>query len=324
MKADHGAEKSAEKHDDAEPEDERSVVPGVTNALNHRSSVSAIVGLAPLASIRSKILLAALRASGRKKPYLDADAFRAAIAADRKAAVPIPKVDCEVTACSIAGMNVYTFGTGDKHAYFFHGGCYVFEITPSHYRFCAAIAKLGYRVTIPMYPLAPETTAVTTQAALAKVIADAGPADAWLGDSAGAGLALALAQTHDVPNLILLSPWLDIELANPEIPELDARDPWLSRPGLREAGRLYAGALSADDPRVSPIRGSLESVKRVSTFIGTRDVLCADARAFHRKAGQKSQLFEYPNMVHDFMLLRRVLPEAHQAFSDIANALKEP
>ncbi len=72
-----------------------------------------------------------------------------------------------------------------------------------------------------------------------------------LGDSAGGGLALGLAQTLEEAGLpqprllMLLAPWVDLTLEDPAIPPVEADDPWLTRIGLVEAGRAWAGG---DDP----------------------------------------------------------------------------
>ena len=42
-------------------------------------------------------------------------------------------------------------------------------------------------------------------------------------------------------HLVLLSPWLDLTLGHPRLPEFEAVDPWLARPGLLAAGRAWAG-----------------------------------------------------------------------------------
>lgn len=55
----------------------------------------------------------------------------------------------------------------------------------------------------------------------------------FMGDSAGGGFALALAQKIRDENdpqpgqIILLSPWLDITLTNPNINDIDGIDPFL-------------------------------------------------------------------------------------------------
>lgn len=205
---------------------------------------------------------------------------------------------------------------------FLHGGSYVFEISPHHYRFCAALAEAtGATVVLPIYPLAPEHDALAIQAKVRAVIAALGPFDAWLGDSAGAGLTLALAQQEVAPPpLVLLSPWLDTGLEDAALEALDARDPWLSRAGLRECGRLYAGGLEPSDPRVSPLHGDLRSIPRVTILVGTRDLLLLDSRRLRDRAPEKVSLLEYPDMVHDFMLVPG-LPEARRALHDVVAAL---
>jgi acetyl esterase/lipase len=68
-----------------------------------------------------------------------------------------------------------------------------------------------------------------------------------MGDSAGGGFALALAQRlrdEHLPQpgkIILLSPWLDITLTNECIKSIDRIDPFLGIEGLLEAGKQYAG-----------------------------------------------------------------------------------
>ena len=65
------------------------------------------------------------------------------------------------------------------------------------------------------------------------------------GDSAGAAIALAVAQLlrdqQDealIDGLVLISPWLDATMSNPEHPKLQRRDRIQSIPGLR----AFAGA----------------------------------------------------------------------------------
>ena len=80
-----------------------------------------------------------------------------------------------------------------------------------------------------------------------------------VGDSAGGGLALSATQTWltadrpAVRGLTLIAPWLDASLSNPAIDDVEATDPWLSRPGLIVCATSWAGAVRLDDPRVSPL-----------------------------------------------------------------------
>lgn len=131
------------------------------------------------------------------------------------------------------------------------------------------VARLtGARIVMPMYPPAPEhkyqeaySDVLATYAGLA---ADTDPADlTLLGDSAGGGLALGLTQVleaNHLPqpgNIILLSPWLDLTMSNPGIPNIESVDPTLGALGLIEMGRAWAGATDPKDPRLSPINGSM-------------------------------------------------------------------
>lgn len=277
-------------------------------------------------SLRSRLLVAVLRATKRKAPYLDLRLMHERIREERRTVDAAPPKGLGFDERFVAGVRVLTVGPPSgapkMRLLYLHGGCYVFEIAPQHHRFCASLAnKLDATVSIPIYPLAPEYDALAIQAKVRAVIDALGPFDAWVGDSAGAGMALALAQPHpSPPPLVLLSPWLDIGLENPAIGPLDDRDPWLARAGLRECGRLYANELDARDPRVSPLHGPIENIPRISMFIGTRDILLADARKLRDRAPAKIALFEYPEMVHDFMLIRG-LPEGRQATRDIVEAL---
>jgi acetyl esterase/lipase len=297
--------------------------------MNPGHDVDRTVTSGGVPSLRSRLLVAVLRATKRKAPYVDVQVLHERIHEERRTIDATPPKDVRLDERFVAGIRVLTAqpggaSTATRRLLFFHGGCYVFEIVPEHYRFCAALAQaLGAAISIPIYPLAPENSAAFIQEKMRAVVDALGPFDAWLGDSAGAGLALALAQQNPhPPPLVLLSPWLDIALENPAIGPIDERDPWLSRVGLRECGRLYAKELDSKDPRVSPIHGRLDHIPRISMFIGTRDIFLPDARKLRDRAPEKIALFEYPEMVHEFMLIR-FLPEARRAFRDIVNDLSD-
>src|SRR5690606_3466899 len=110
----------------------------------------------------------------------------------------------------------------------------------------------------------------------------------FMGNSAGGGLALGFAQklrnenrTQPQPSqLILISPWLDITLSNPDIRMVDKKDKLLSIKGLRMAAKAYASSVDGNDFRVSPIYGDFSGLGKISLFIGTNDLFVADARKF--------------------------------------------
>jgi monoterpene epsilon-lactone hydrolase len=119
---------------------------------------------------------------------------------------------------------------------------------------------------------------------------------------------------------VLISPWLDITMSNPEIPSLDRQDALLSRAGIVEAGRLYA---QGDDPHhhlLSPINGDLTGLERLSVVIGTHDVFLADCRrlrALMNTLGVELNYREYEGMFHVW-IAAVWLPESIQAIQQIA------
>lgn len=113
---------------------------------------------------------------------------------------------------------------------------------------------------------------------------------------------------------LLISPGLDMSLANPDLHEFAKADPWLAIPGGLEAIRLYAGDFERTDWRVSPIYGDLSVLPRTLMFTGTRDILHPDAMVFAERAsaaGVDVEVVVGPGMMHVWPLL--VIPEARTA-----------
>ncbi|MCC3271873.1 alpha/beta hydrolase [Arthrobacter zhangbolii] len=166
---------------------------------------------------------------------------------------------------------------------YLHGGAYTSPITGWHWRFIARLAAAGYRVEVPLYGLAPkfnhrDATPFLT-AVYRKILSECPPgAVAFMGDSSGGGLALAFAQQLaglSLPppgRLVLLSPWVDLAMQNPELAEVEARDPWLSRTGLRVSAEAWAAGDPLNDPRVSPLNGSFSGLPATELFSGTSDL----------------------------------------------------
>ncbi len=150
-----------------------------------------------------------------------------------------------------------------------------------------------------------------------------------MGDSAGGGFALALAQKIRNEHLaqpgqiILLSPWLDITLTNPSIRDIDGIDPFLGIETLQQVGKIYAGDVNPDHYLLSPINGSLEKLGKISVFIGSKDILMADTRkllSLAKSKGIEINHFEYKDMIHDWMFLN--FPESKRAKKQIAELIQ--
>ena len=91
-----------------------------------------------------------------------------------------------------------------------------------------------------------------------------------MGDSAGGGLALGLAEAlrdegDTLPEeLILISPWVDLTMSNPDMKDYVKHDPMLGIDGLRRMGEVWANGLELTDPKVSPIFGDLSGLPPVT------------------------------------------------------------
>ena len=96
----------------------------------------------------------------------------------------------------------------------------------------------------------------------------------------------------------------------------------LAMAGVREAGRLYAGALALNHPAVSPTHGDLAGLPTMTVFVATRDLLGHDALDFServQRAGGAVDLHKGEGMVHAWPLLP--VPEAQAARAVIARRL---
>jgi acetyl esterase/lipase len=225
---------------------------------------------------------------------------------------------------------VYTLtpktGAGAGRAVYAHGGAWVHEISPFHWRLMAKLAtETATEFTVPIYPLVPIGTAgkvVPAVADLAAALVEEVGADkvTLMGDSAGGTVALAAAmllRDRGVPSprdVVLLAPALDLRFTDPLIARIQPTDPWLAVPGPRAAADRWRGDLPLEDPLVSPLFGSLAGLGRITIFTGTHDITHADAVALLGKAradGHPLDFQQKPNMLHDYPLLP--IPEGAEA-----------
>lgn len=225
----------------------------------------------------------------------------------------------------INGFRYFTFGKDtSRHVLFLHGGGYAMEATIGHYFLIKRIMEMyPVKVTIIEYPLAPEHQALETHEVvmtLYKRLIEAEPnvSFTFLGDSAGGGLALSLAQCAKAQGLkmpestILVSPWLDIALENPEILTLCELDVLLQLDNVKKIGELYRGQLKESDPLVSPLYGDLEGLGNIAVFYTSDEILKPDCEKLLARAYDQTKFkgFEFEALWHDFVLWP--IPEREQ------------
>ena len=217
------------------------------------------------------------------------------------------------------------------HLLYLHGGGYVMDIAAVHWdtvlRLCA---MLGASATVPVYPLAPEHKAGEVLAAMQSLYLELATACGAeritiMGDSAGGGMSLALAQRLKAEGgplpgkLVLWSPWVDATASDPAQRSVEPKDRMLAISGLDACGRMYAGDLPLDHPGVSPLFGDLSGLPPMAVFSGTSDILIVDGRRLAEKLralGALHEYHEYVDMFHVWMLLP--VPEGRQALAQTA------
>ncbi|MBR0341718.1 MAG: alpha/beta hydrolase [Oscillospiraceae bacterium] len=231
-------------------------------------------------------------------------------------------------------MNVES--SSNKLIIYLHGGSYIDELLPFHWLMLNKMTDcIDSAFIIPDYPLAPHATFLECYDKLTafyrKVLQYYQDKEIILmGDSAGGGLALGLAQywltiNLKVPDkLILLSPWVDLEMNNPDIKGFIKVDPTLNLGSLAVTARYWAGNYPLSDYRLSPINGDLKVLKDVTLFVGTHEIFYPDVTKLHdllEKNGVKSRLFIGQGLNHVYPAFP--IPEANEAIEEIRKIIFE-
>lgn len=295
-----------------------------------------------MSSLVARLLAVAFRVA-RKRPMETVEGARERI--DEAKDDPEPPLWVskrhEITWRKVGEFQSYTVVSRDreedpaKAVLYVHGGSYISEISPWHWVLISRMADAGCRVEVPIYGLAPEYTHREAFGFLHTVYREllehVEPGrTVFAGDSAGAGLALALAQTlpgEGLPQparLVLVSPWADLTMSNPDIAEVERRDPWLSPVGLREAAKAWAGGDDLSDPRLSPVNGTLSGLPPLDLYIGTRDVFLPDTRRLRDlvvAAGGEVLLHEEVDAFHVYPLVP--VPEGSRARAAIIGTVQD-
>jgi acetyl esterase/lipase len=182
-------------------------------------------------------------------------------------------------------------------------------------------------VVLPEYRLAPEHPyPAGLQDARAVVAALEGPV-VLSGDSAGGGLAVALALSMREQGqvrpaaCILLSPWLDLGRDRRADPGLVRRDVLLTPDWLDACAHAYAAPEAWADPSVSPLLAAHSGLPPLLIQAGTSELLAPDAgllAASASAAGTDVTYTRWPGMWHDFVLQPGLLAAADSALTQAA------
>jgi len=239
-----------------------------------------------------------------------------------------------VTEQTIAGLRAEVVSSGAPGPHLtvihFHGGGYCLGAARMARSWAAYLsARTGCRVVLPEYRLAPEHPyPAALQDARAVITALSGEADPGpvvvSGDSAGGGLALALALSmrdegqQPPAGCILLSPWLDLGRDRRAVPDLVRRDVLLDPDWLDACARAYAHPSAWADHLVSPLHATHSGLPPLLIQAGTEELLAPDAELLAASASAArvdTTYTRWPRMWHDFVLQPGLLAAADSALA---------
>ncbi|MBQ3426342.1 MAG: alpha/beta hydrolase [Clostridia bacterium] len=221
-------------------------------------------------------------------------------------------------------------GVSRYTVFYIHGGAYRYDFIAPHWQFIEKLVKETNALVIaPGYRLAPFATykeAFDLIVPLYKKHCEEHPEKKiiMMGDSAGGGLSLALAEYFKAEGirlpdeLVLFSPWVDVSMENEQIPEYQPLDPMIAAPSASAVAKRWAGDIDIHDPKVSPIYGDLTGLRNVTVFLGTDEVLYPDVTKMFNMLDKdvSNELIVGEGMNHVYPLnpIEEAIPACHKVF----------
>lgn len=211
---------------------------------------------------------------------------------------------------------------------YLHGGGYVQPIAKQHWDLITFLSrKTNSEFVVPLYGLSPTNKVDNALSFLDQVKRklDLSKKTILMGDSAGGGLALALAQSSwtEIHSLVLISPWVDSEFGE-ETKLYAARDPWLNPDSLRYIATVWSGIGDFRRKEVSPLRSTMKDLPKTSIYAGDYELFYPDLEKLYAKmsdAGVDVTIHRQPGGLHVYPLIPS--PEGQRALSELLLDLKD-
>lgn len=244
-------------------------------------------------------------------------------------------VKYDMTQDSMCGVPTVVTGSGNRCILYLHGGAYLYPPSDFNWDTISTIAsRSGWFAVTPIYERVPYGNAGSVVPSMYEVYKqlladDSISSIVVMGDSAGGGLALALCEyiahmgSIQPDKMILLSPWLDIDMTNPDIEPYTHTDKLMMVHELVAIGEYYKQ--DADLAWLaSPILNITSALAPVLMFVGECELFVPDcllAKQLLEKANVDVQLHIADDMQHDFLLFPTSQTDAGRGI--VINTLKE-
>lgn len=222
---------------------------------------------------------------------------------------------------------------------YLHGGGYLWGSLKSHLHLVSELGRAATMRTLALdYRRAPEFPfphALEDAVSGYRFLLDSGfkPCQiAVAGDSAGAGLAVALLVRLKELGMqqpacaLLFSPWVDMTATADSYSRNAKRDPVLNREIMQFLAEQYLGKRPRETPLASPVFADLSGIAPLTIFVGATEALLDDAIALTRAAGLADvsvRLEIWPKMFHIWPNYHQVLAEGRQGVARAGRLLRE-
>lgn len=252
--------------------------------------------------------------------------------------------DVKTTSVDVNGLpgewSIVSRSAPSRVLLFFHGGGYCSGSILSHRRLVTEAGRAaGVRTLAIAYRLAPENpfpTAYEDALTAWRFLRDQNIPAARIavgGDSAGAGLTLALIeQLRDAHEQLpacawLISPWTDLTMSGSTLSSKSDVDPIIHKQYLMELADAYLPMeIDRKDPRVSPLYANLNGFPPILIQVGANETLLDDSTRLAGAAGAadvRVTLEIWPGMIHAWPLWNAQLEPGRRALADAGAFIKE-
>lgn len=293
-------------------------------------------------SLMSSFVEIFLRVVDRNSLYCDEEKCSANIAektVTNLQDVVAPDKKASIRSTHESGMQVFYINEeadNDGVLIYLHGGAYLNPPASQHWGFWDKLSReADITIIAPIYLKCTNYTAEESHAAMMDFYLNTvkkyeGKKIYIGGDSSGGGFALSLAQqlrekdTVQPSEIILICPWVDLTMTNPDMEDYYKIDAMLGNLCCSDMiTELWRGDKELTDPMISPLFGTFDGLGDITIFIGTREVLYPDTILLYEKmveAGADVTLHVKEGMSHVYPIFP--IPEATEARGIIADIIK--